>query len=186
MVVDGFDDGDGEILRRIRAVRPDDVPIATALDMHANIFPAMIELTDVTSGYHLYPHTDQAQTARRVGSILLAKIAGKVVPTVAWGSVPMLPHSMRQGTHEWPNRELQAMAASLEADGRALSASVFTGFNLADVSHAGLSAVVVTDGDHAAAQAMVDELLDATPGRRAATSATCRSPWPRASHAQSR
>ncbi|WP_337187502.1 M81 family metallopeptidase [Phenylobacterium sp.] len=159
MVVDGFDDGEGELLRRIRAVRPD-VPIAVALDMHANIFPAMVELADVTSGYHLYPHTDMAETARRAGSILLSKMAGKVAPTTAWGSVPMLPHTMRQGTHEWPNRELQALAAAWEADGRALSASVFTGFNLADVSHAGLSALVVTDGDQAAAQAMVEELLD--------------------------
>jgi microcystin degradation protein MlrC len=159
MVVDGIEDGEGELLRRIRAVRPN-VPIATALDMHANIFPAMVELADVTSGYHLYPHTDMAETARRAGSILLSKMAGKVAPMTAWGSVPMLPHTMRQGTHEWPNRELQALAASWEADGRALSASLFTGFNLADVSHAGLSAVVITDGDQAAAQMMVEELLD--------------------------
>jgi microcystin degradation protein MlrC len=73
----------------------------------------------------------------------------------------MLPHVMAQGTHQAPNRDLQALCAAWEARGRALAASLFVGFPHADVEMAGLSAVVVTDNDPAAAQAMVDELLSA-------------------------
>ena len=58
----------------------------------------------------------------------------------------MLPHVMRQGTDDSPNRELQARCREMEAQG-ALSASVFVGFPNADIEFAGLSAVVVTDGD---------------------------------------
>src|SRR3546814_8399811 len=71
----------------------------------------------------------------------------------------MLPHTMNEGTFEAPNGTIQGKAARWEGEGRALAASVFTGFNLADVPDAALSVVVVTDGDSAGAQAMTDELL---------------------------
>jgi len=73
----------------------------------------------------------------------------------------MLPHVMAQGTHQAPNRDLQALCAAWGNSGRAVAASLFVGFPHADVEMAGLSAVVVTDNDPAAAQAMVDELISA-------------------------
>ena len=51
---------------------------------------------------------------------------------------------------EQDNRELQARCASMSADG-ALSATLFVGFPHADIHNAGLSVVVVTDGDKALA-----------------------------------
>jgi microcystin degradation protein MlrC len=77
---------------------------------------------------------------------------------MAWGRQPMLPHVMRQGTDDSPNRELQQRCRAIEAEG-ALSASVFVGFPNADIECAGLSAVVVTDDDPAAARRWCDELL---------------------------
>jgi microcystin degradation protein MlrC len=85
-------------------------------------------------------------------------LAGKARPTMAWGNQPMLPHVMRQGTDDSPNRELQARCREMETQG-ALSASVFVGFPNADIEFAGLSAVVVTDGDAALARRWCDELL---------------------------
>jgi microcystin degradation protein MlrC len=78
---------------------------------------------------------------------------------MAWGNVPMLPHVMRQGTDDHPNKELQHRCATMTADG-ALAASLFTGFPHADITNAGLSAVVVTDGDLKLAEDLRDELLD--------------------------
>jgi microcystin degradation protein MlrC len=75
----------------------------------------------------------------------------------------MLPHVMRQGSDDHPNRELQARCAAMStpgAHGVALAASLFTGFPHADISNAGLSAVVVTDGDRALAERLRDELLE--------------------------
>jgi microcystin degradation protein MlrC len=71
----------------------------------------------------------------------------------------MLPHVMRQGSDDHPNRDLQARCAAMSAEG-ALAASLFTGFPHADISNAGLSAVVVTDGDRSLAERLRDELLD--------------------------
>src|SRR5207249_4946101 len=58
-----------------------------------------------------------------------------------------------------PNRELQARVAAMSTEG-ALAASLFTGFPHADITNAGLSAVVVTDGDRALAERLRDELLN--------------------------
>jgi len=97
---------------------------------------------------------------------VLDLLAGRARPTMAWGRRPMLPHVMRQGTDDSPNRELQARCREMEAAG-ALSASVFVGFPNADIEYAGLSAVVVTDADPALARRFCDELLDTAWAERA-------------------
>ena len=158
MAAEGFDDGEGELLRRIRAI-DGKTPMCVAYDMHANVFDNMVHTADVVTGYHTYPHIDMKETAVLAARALLKVIAGQIRPTLAWGAAPMLPHVMSQGTHMFPNKDLQEMCAGWEASGRAVAASLFVGFPHADVPMAGLSAVVVTDNNPADAQAMVDELL---------------------------
>jgi microcystin degradation protein MlrC len=160
MVAEGADDGEGELLRRIRAIDAA-TPLCVAYDMHANVSDAMVGSAQIVTGYHTYPHIDQRQTSERAARALLRVMNRQVTPASAWGAAPMLPHVMAQGTHMAPNRDLQARCVEWEASGRALAASVFVGFPHADVPMAGLSAVVVTDNDPAGAQAMVDELMGA-------------------------
>jgi microcystin degradation protein MlrC len=159
MVTQRFDDGEGELLRRVRAVAPG-VPIGVALDMHTNLYDAMGEHATAIAGYQTYPHVDMYETGLRAGRAVLAQLARRARPTMAWGRRPMLPHVMRQGTDDSPNRELQARCREMEAQG-ALCASVFVGFPNADIEYAGLSAVVVTDNDAALARRWCDELLEA-------------------------
>jgi microcystin degradation protein MlrC len=158
MVTESREDGEGELLRRIRAIDPK-TPIAVSLDMHANLYDAIIDNATVVTGYRTYPHIDTYETAKRAGEILLQTMRGEVRPVIAWGNVPMLPHVMRQGSDDHPNQELQARCAAMNRDG-ALAASLFTGFPHADITNAGLSAVVVTDGDRALAEKLRDQLLD--------------------------
>jgi len=127
--------------------------------MHANLYDEIIANATVVTGYRTYPHIDTYETARLAGEILLRTIRGEVKPVMAWGNVPMLPHVMRQGTDDHPNKELQHRCATMTAEG-ALAASLFTGFPHADIANAGLSAVVVTDGDRKLAEDLRDELLD--------------------------
>ena len=157
MVTQSFDDGEGELLRRIRAIAPA-VPIGVALDMHTNLYDTMAENATAMAGYQTYPHIDMYETGLRAGRAVLAQLAGKARPTMAWGRKPMLPHVMRQGSDDSPNRELQARCREMETQG-ALAASVFVGFPNADIRDAGLSAVVVTDDDPALARRWCDELL---------------------------
>ncbi len=158
MVTQTYEDGEGELLRRLRAIDAE-VPIGVALDMHTNFYPAIAEHATAIAGYQTYPHVDMDGTGARAGRAIFALLAGRAHPAMAWGNRPMLPHVMRQGSDDSPNRELQARCREMEAQG-ALCASVFVGFPNADIANAGLSAVVVTDGDDALARRWCDELLE--------------------------
>lgn len=153
-----FDDGEGELLKRIRTQFPD-LPIGISLDMHANITEQMVDNCDVLAGYHSYPHIDMDTTAERAANLFFDMLEGKCKPRTHWANAPMLPHVMRQGTDDFPNSQLQQRAIELEQS-TCLTASVFTGFPHADIRNAGLSAVVTTDNDKQQAVASVDELLD--------------------------
>ena len=157
MVTRSFEDGEGELLRRIRVVAPE-LPIAVALDMHANLYPAMVAHASVIAGYQTYPHIDMDETAYKSGRGLLQALASEMEPVMSWGNLPMLPHVMRQGTDDFPNKALQQRVREMESQG-ALMVSLFTGFPHADITNAGLSVVVVTDGDQLLADQFRDELL---------------------------
>jgi microcystin degradation protein MlrC len=158
MVTRTHDDGEGELLSRIRRVAPE-VPIGVALDMHANLFPAMAGLATVIAGYQTYPHVDMYKTGERAARPIFSMLERKARPVMAYGHRPMLPHVMRQSSLDSPNKNIQAKAREFEDRG-ALCASFFVGFPHADIPYAGSSAVVVTDGDAAKARAWCDELLD--------------------------
>jgi len=158
MVTQSHEDGEGELITRIRRIAPA-TPMAVSLDMHTNLYPAIVDQSTVIAGYQTYPHVDMHGTSLRAGRALFAMMQGTAKPAMAWGNRPMLPHVMRQSSLDSPNREIQARAIEMEKQG-ALCASVFVGFPHADIVNAGLSAVVVTDNDPALARRWCDELLD--------------------------
>ena len=96
MVTQSLEDGEGEFLKRLRTLDPV-TPIAVSLDMHANLYDAMIANATVVTGYRTYPHVDTYETAKLAGEILLRAMRGEVKPIMAWRNEPMLPHVMRQG-----------------------------------------------------------------------------------------
>jgi microcystin degradation protein MlrC len=166
MVTRSHEDGEGTLLKRMRAIDPK-TPIAVGYDMHANVYAEMVEHANVVAGYQTYPHVDMYGTGRRAGDALIRLIKGQAKPTTAWGRLPMLPHVMRQGTADEPNKSLQARCRAMEAEG-ALCASLFVGFPHADISNAGLSVVITTDNDMKRAEAYRDELLNAAWAQREA------------------
>ena len=165
MVTESLEDGEGALLARLRAIAPE-TPIAVALDMHTNMYAGIVDNATAVAGYQTYPHIDVYETELRAGRAVLAAVKGAAKPTMAWGNRPMLPHVMRQGSDDEPNRGLQARAKEMEAQG-ALCASFFTGFPHADIANAGSSAVVVTDNDQMLADRLCAELLDAAWAARA-------------------
>lgn len=165
MVSETTADGEGTLLERMRAIAPD-LPIAVTLDLHCNLTRRMVDNCTALIGYKTYPHVDMYEVGMQVGRIVLDAMRGAVEPVMAWGNVPLLSQTLCQGTDDEPMATLVAMARAAEADGM-LAATAFGGFPLADMPDAGNSAIVVADGDGAAAEAARDRLLDAIWERRA-------------------
>ncbi len=65
MVTQSHDDGEGEILRRVREVVGPDMPVLVSLDLHANVSPEFVDRADFVSSYRMYPHNDWGPTGGR-------------------------------------------------------------------------------------------------------------------------
>ena len=152
MVAEHHDDGEGELLARLRSVAPG-LPIALALDSHANITQRMVDHCTVMPGYRTYPHLDMVETGRMAGRLLRQALAGSLKPATALARVPMLPNMLRAVTSEQPMARLIAAAADAERDGMPC-VTVFSGFPLSDTPDTGLSVVATSNGDKAEAEAV--------------------------------
>jgi microcystin degradation protein MlrC len=158
MTADGAPDGEGLLLENIRRLAPR-LPIAVTCDLHCNLTQAMVDNCTALIGYKTYPHTDMHVVAEQVGRIVLDSLSGRVKPVMAWRQVPLLSQTLCQGTDDEPMKGLIATARELERDGL-LAATVFGGFALADVAHAGTSVITIADGDAARAEAGAQRLCD--------------------------
>ena len=165
MVTQSLEDGEGELLRRIRAVAPR-VPLAVALDLHGNVTQAMVDAADVVVGFKTYPHVDMYETGAHAARLLFGLLDGRSRPVLAWAQLPLLSHTLMSGTAT-PGAMQRAVdrARALEAEGL-LAATVFAGFSLADIRDAGMSVVVVAEGDAGLAQRAADELARAIVAER--------------------
>lgn len=74
-LAESFPDAEGEVLRRVRAIVGDAVPVAISLDPHANLTAEMVRLADVAVPFRTYPHVDMKAAGRRAMELLLARIA---------------------------------------------------------------------------------------------------------------
>jgi microcystin degradation protein MlrC len=163
MVVEDCDDGEGELLERIRAVAPK-TPLALVLDLHGNVSERMVRFADIVVGFKTYPHVDMYDTGEHAVRLLFDMLDGKIRPVVAIARPRVLAQTLCQNT-EIPGamRDGVEFARELERQG-ALAATVFGGFYLADIADAGMSVVVVADGDARKAARWADDcsaLLDA-------------------------
>jgi microcystin degradation protein MlrC len=168
MAVEGADDAEGEILRRVRAIAPD-APVAVALDYHTNLSPEMVANATVIAGYKTYPHVDMYESGRLAGEILARSLRGEIDPVMAWGWRPVIPSIMRHAPEDGPSGDIVALARAAEREGRVLAATLLPAFAHADTPHTGCSAVVVGDARRdggAAAQSVCDAMLQIAWDRR--------------------
>ena len=158
MVTKSYFDGEGELLKRIRQIDPD-VPIAVALDFHANITDDICDSAHIVTGYLTYPHVDMYECGMRAGKLLLRTLAGEINPKTIWAKAPMMSHMIKQTPAQTPMKPIMHKAIASEASGEVLAASVFGGFPLSDIPHVNLSAVAVVDQDNNKGKRLVDELV---------------------------
>lgn len=158
MVPSGMDDGEGPLLKAMRDIAPD-LPIAVTFDMHGNMTQEIIDNASIVVGYKIYPHTDMAAVGRTCANILRRTLKGEVKPVISWAPAGILAQTLRMGTADEPMRTAQSMTRDAEKQPAILAASVFGGFPMADIPDAGLSVVIVADGDRVKADAARDSIL---------------------------
>ena len=135
MVTESYDDGEGELLTRLRQVLGKDIPIVVSLDFHANISPAMVEQSDLISIYRTYPHVDMFETGERAHRYLQSWFSGGLRHK-CFRQVPYLIPLSAQCTQQAPNRQLFKYLESWDKEQK-LGVEMALGFPPADIPDAG-------------------------------------------------
>lgn len=159
MVTEAHDDGEGELLRRVRAAVGPRVPIVASLDLHANVTRAMVEHADALSIYRTYPHVDMAETGARAASLLMRMLDQGRGFAKAFRQLDYLTGIPSQSTFIEPCASLYALLARIE-ERTGVALSFAPGFPMADFDECGMS-VVGYGPDAAGTQAAVDEMAGA-------------------------
>lgn len=147
MVADGYDDCEGDILGRARALAPDAV-IGAEFDPHLHLTAAMLEAADAITIFKEYPHTDIGERAQELFDICQAVALGKCRPVAAMVDLAMLGFFPTQIE---PMKSIVAALHEAEAKPEILSASIAHGFPWGDVPDVGARVVVYADGSAEAA-----------------------------------
>jgi microcystin degradation protein MlrC len=155
MVADGYDDCEGDLLARARALAGPDAVVGAELDLHCHLTAEMRKAADLLVFYKEYPHTDTYERAEELVDLALRAARSEIRPTTAVFDCRMIAtiHTTRE-----PAKSFVARMQALEGEDGVLSVSLCHGFPWADVADLGVQVLVVTDGDPPRAQALAEEL----------------------------
>ncbi|GMQ76576.1 MAG: M81 family metallopeptidase [Gammaproteobacteria bacterium] len=158
MVCEHLQDGEGEFLRRLRALVGDDLPVAVSLDLHANLTEAMVRHASVLDAYRTYPHVDMGETGARAAGHLHRLLETGERWAAALRRTPFVIPLNWGCTLVDPAKSLYARLPDLIAE-PVTALSLACGFPLADIAEMG-PGMVAYGRDQDAADRAVDALLE--------------------------
>lgn len=151
MVAHGYDDTEGDVIERVRALVGPDCVIGVELDPHCHLTLKRVRLADITILYKEFPHTDVVERAEDLLTLVLRTIRKQIKPVSALydcrqiGSYPTTLPLMRAFVDK---------TAAMEGKDGVLSVSIGHCFPYADVPELTGRILVITDNDKAKADAL--------------------------------
>lgn len=161
MGVAGLRDPESDLLRAIREIVGDDMPIGVSYDLHACVTEENIRLATFLTGYHTNPHRDHKSVGRKTTKILIDTARGKVKPTMGFRKMRLLKGGGWGIDLLQPMRGIFRKMKRLERTKAVLSMSNFWVHLWIDDEELGWSVVTVTDNDQALADQLAEEFAEA-------------------------
>lgn len=155
MVAHGYDDVEGDLIERTRAIVGTQCVIGVELDPHCHMTLKRLRHCDIMICYKEFPHTDVIDRAEDVLDLVLRTLRGEIKPVMSLydcrqiGSYPTTLPLMRG----FVDRMM-----ALEGKDGILSVSAVHCFPYADVEELSGRILVVADGDKAKADALATRL----------------------------
>lgn len=157
MVTEHLEDGEGELLKRVRAAVEPNIPVVASLDLHANVTADMVAYSDALIAYRTYPHVDMAETGARAAAHLDAIFAGLPRQAKAMRKIDFLIPLTAQCTLVDPSagiyRDVAALEGAVLGNGRVSTVSFAGGFAPADIRDCSPTVIAYADTEAAAANA---------------------------------
>lgn len=154
MIAQGYDDCEGDLLARTRAIVGPKVAIGAVLDPHSHFSSAMYDNADVLMCYRENPHVDIAERSIELVDLLARVAAHEVTPKTSVFDCRMADVFQ---TNREPMKAFVKRMRALER-GSILSVSIVHGFRRGDVPFMGTKVLVITDNDEARGKDMAETL----------------------------
>jgi microcystin degradation protein MlrC len=157
MIAEGYEDAEGDLLSRVRAMIGPNVFFGVELDPHCHLSDQKVGAVDLMVIFKEYPHTDIYDRARDLVRLTEDAMAGRVKPVMRTRDLGFISliHTSRE-----PARGLVDRLLAMEGKDGVLSISIAHGFPWGDSPDLGTRVLVVTDGDAAKAERLCQEIGD--------------------------
>ena len=142
MVADGYDDCEGDLLERVRALVGPKVAVGIEIDPHCHMTEKMVKNADAIIIFKEYPHTDFMERGEELIELLAKTARGEAKPRMSLYDCRML--AFLRTTRE-PVRGFVDKIQAMEGKDGILSISIVHGFPYGDVADIGTKVLVITD-----------------------------------------
>jgi microcystin degradation protein MlrC len=157
MVIEGIDDGDGDVIAAVRTYLGPERPIIVTQDLHGNHTLQRVEKATAIIGFDTFPHVDMAERGVEAAEMIARTVRNEICPSMAIHQLPMFWSTRCQVTAHPPMDEVIARMHDMEGRPGILSITIATGFPWADVPEVGGSVIVVAENNPELAQQTADE-----------------------------
>lgn len=143
----GIEDLEAYVLTKLREIVGRDYPIMSSLDIHGNITPQMLELSDGLFVIKEYPHTDMAEAAYLATKTLIRTIRGEIKPVMTLEILPIILPNTTTTTIEPPMATVRDYFAAYGREHGFIDVTMVQGFSANDQYWAGASVLIVAEQD---------------------------------------
>ncbi|KVP96741.1 microcystin degradation protein MlrC [Burkholderia ubonensis] len=156
MVTERYEDGEGELLRRLRQMVGTRPIIVASLDLHANVTEQMFKHADALVPFRTYPHVDMAETGARSARTMLRITERGRRPYREFWRAPFLIPIEAMPTSQSPAAETYALVSDVEQR-YDVDLGIALGFPAADILECG-PAIWVSGFSQREVEKALDEL----------------------------
>lgn len=156
MVAAGYDDPEGDLLKRVRDIVGPDCVVCATFDPHSQLTQKRVDQLDFFMAFKEFPHVDFVDRAEDLYRILDATLAGEVKPEVSVFDCKMI--DVFPTSREPMRSFVDKMFALEKSDPDILSLSLIHGFMASDVPEMGTKMVVITDNQKQKGDQLAREL----------------------------
>lgn len=144
---EGIQDLESYVLFKVREITGNDFPIMCSLDIHANVTPEMLKLSDGLFSIKKFPHTDMQETAYLAVKTLIRTIKKEIKPVMSFCSLPIILPNTTTTTIDGPMAEVKAHFDEYSKKHNLIDATLIQGFSANDQYWAGASVLIVAERD---------------------------------------
>ncbi|KAL2059768.1 hypothetical protein VTL71DRAFT_10152, partial [Oculimacula yallundae] len=135
MCVEGLDDAEAELLRRIRKVIGPHTLVSASMDLHGNVSRELTHQADLITCYRTAPHVDEEETRERACKNLVDLLSRRDEskrPFKAWIPIPILLPGEQTSTRLEPAKHIYEAVSGVEAMDGVVDAAIWVGYAWAD------------------------------------------------------